>query len=45
MIHECLLPDVAATTTAAGKLARLCRPGDVICLFGDLAKLHSREVS
>ena len=36
MIHDCLLPDVAATTAAAGKLAALCRPGDVLCLFGDL---------
>ena len=36
MVHDCLLPDVTATTVAAGKLAALCRPGDVICLFGDL---------
>ena len=36
VVHDCLLPDVAATAVAAGKLATLCRPGDVICLFGDL---------
>ena len=27
---------MTATIVAAGKLAALCRPGDVICLFGDL---------
>ena len=36
MVNDCLLPDVAATTAVAGKLAALCRPGDVLCLFGDL---------
>lgn len=30
------LPDQAATEAAAAGLARLCRPGDVFCLFGDL---------
>ena len=36
MIHEYALPDPSATKAAAGNLAELCRPGDVICLFGDL---------
>ena len=36
MIHDRALPDPAATATAAGKLAELCQPGDVLCLFGDL---------
>ena len=30
------LLDPAATAAAAGTLAELCQPGDVICLFGDL---------
>ena len=36
MIHDHALPDPAATEAAAGKLAELCQPGDVICLFGNL---------
>ena len=36
MIQDCLLPDVAATIATAGKLATLARPGDVLCLFGEL---------
>ena len=36
MIHDRALPDPAATAEAAGKLAELCQPGDVLCLFGDL---------
>ena len=36
MIHDRALPDPAATAAAAGKLAALCQPGDVLCLFGDL---------
>ena len=36
VIHDRALPDPAATAAAAGKLAELCQPGDVLCLFGDL---------
>ena len=36
VIHARALPDPAATAAAAGKLAELCQPGDVLCLFGAL---------
>ena len=34
--QDCALLNPAATAAAAGRLAELCQPGDVICLFGDL---------
>ena len=36
MSQDRALLDPAATAAAAGTLAKLCQPGDVICLFGDL---------
>jgi tRNA threonylcarbamoyladenosine biosynthesis protein TsaE len=36
LIHSCFLPDPAATTAFAARLAPLLRRGDVVALWGDL---------